>query len=808
MPPASPSSCPPPPPIADYELLRLIGRGSYGDVWLARGVTGVFRAVKIVWRDRFPDVRPYEREFEGITRFAAISLREPSQLALLHAGRQDAAGFFYYVMELADDTTLGREIDPDHYTPRTLKDFAAHHGHRLEVAEVVALGTALARALASLHAAGLVHRDIKPSNVILVGGVPKLADVGLVAQASAQLTFVGTEGFVPPEGPGAPGADVYSLGKLLYELATGLDRHDWPRLPPDLATRPDQRALLELNEILVRACEPDARQRFTDAAALLDELLLLQAGKSVRRLRRAERRTARALRFAAVLAVIACLAGAGAWIERKRAEEETQLRRAAEAERDALARQTIYAGQLAQAQLALDQNDYGRARRILPEAAKTLGGPAAVGVEWHMLSRMAHGDPSEVMRVGGEPIDRLVLSPDRALLAVHDESKVVTLYDTTSRKPVRNINGVQRLAGFSADGRWIMGSRTNPTTGLQRWHVRDGEPEKNFLPGGPFRPLGCERNNRIVAFEDSQAGGSRLGRTNGPSLIVWDFPEQREICRISLADADPSIAWDFFLGISNPDGTQALIVCVASMGSKSQFRMTHADLGPEPRAEHRFVGDFLPSAAGHQGGESGGHWWVAEKGSNRQLIFDPASRNWSFAQMSFPPETILRLALPGADPIAVIAFQATLALSRSDGSSPHLRRFVGHSAGVTTVAGDAATGVFSADSSGELRWWDLHAPAGGVVTRQCWDPKSAASRVIFSEDGNRLYVPSEETTVAILDAKTLAILDAAPRLRRPISATPIGFWAVSEDALALSHWDTSTRAVTKSLARSSQPVHA
>ncbi len=304
LPPASPSA---PPPIADYELLRLIGRGSYGDVWLARGVTGVFRAVKIVWRDRFTDIRPYEREFEGITRFAAISLREPSQLALLHAGRQDAAGFFYYVMELADDVTGGREIDPATYVPCTLKDFSVQRGHRLDTAEVVALGTALARALASLHSAGLVHRDIKPSNVILVGGVPKLADVGLVALASAQLTFVGTEGFVPPEGPGAPSADVYSLGKLLYELATGLDRHDWPRLPPDLDTRPDQRHLLELNEVLVRACEPDASRRFADAGELLEDLLLLQAGKSVRN-RTRWRRTRRQFAFVAAVTTLGAVA--------------------------------------------------------------------------------------------------------------------------------------------------------------------------------------------------------------------------------------------------------------------------------------------------------------------------------------------------------------------------------------------------------------------------------------------------------------------------------------------------------------------
>src|SRR5690606_22995663 len=144
---------------------KRIGRGSYGDVWLARGVTGVFRAVKIVWRDRFPDARPYAREFEGVTRFASISLREPSQLALLHTGRSDDAGFFYYVMELADDAEHGRTIDPSTYVPLTLKELRARRG-KLPPSEVVELGVALARALATLHAADLVHRDIKPSNIV------------------------------------------------------------------------------------------------------------------------------------------------------------------------------------------------------------------------------------------------------------------------------------------------------------------------------------------------------------------------------------------------------------------------------------------------------------------------------------------------------------------------------------------------------------------------------------------------------------------------------------------------------------------
>ncbi len=284
---SSKQAAPQAPQIPDYELLRLIGRGSYGDVWLARGVTGVWRAIKIVWRDRFPDAGPFEREFKGLKEFTAISLGQSVQMALLHVGRNDQAGYFYYVMELADDVKSGQTIDPPNYIPLTLAELR-QRGTRTSAAECIRLGIELARALSGLHGRGLVHRDIKPSNIILVGGVAKLADIGLVAPTTDARTFVGTDGYVPPEGPGSPAADIYALGKVLFELSTGFDRQEFPQMPPGMHRLPDRRSLLELNEVILRSCDALPENRYRDGTALLADLEALARGHSLRgrRLRR------------------------------------------------------------------------------------------------------------------------------------------------------------------------------------------------------------------------------------------------------------------------------------------------------------------------------------------------------------------------------------------------------------------------------------------------------------------------------------------------------------------------------------------
>lgn len=268
-----------PPSVPDHTLVRCIGEGGYGQVWLARDVIGTYHAVKFVYRKTFDSAVPFDREFKGIQHFTPISRMHPGFVNILHVGRNERAAYFYYIMELADDDTTGQQVNPETYAAKTLSRWIRKHG-RLPAATCVRLGLELSSALEFLHQQRLIHRDIKPSNVLFVHGQAKFADVGLVTQIETRrsdATYIGTEGYISPEGPGTPGADVYSLGKVLYEAAMGLDRMRFPDLPTAVVEEADP-ALMRLNEIILKSCEFNPRDRFKSAQELHDALKPL-AGK-------------------------------------------------------------------------------------------------------------------------------------------------------------------------------------------------------------------------------------------------------------------------------------------------------------------------------------------------------------------------------------------------------------------------------------------------------------------------------------------------------------------------------------------------
>ena len=273
-------------------------------MWLARNALGSYRAVKIVQAQKFKHQRPFEQEFKGILKFEPVSRLHDGLVDVLQVGRNEAAGYFYCVMELADDVVTGSNILPATYSPRTLEQDKQRLG-RLPVAECVRLGAAIASALGFLHRHGLFHRDIKPSNIIVISGIPKLADIGLVTDVSEGRSFVGTEGFRAPEGSGTVRADIYALGKVLYEISTGKDRTEYPALPEMPGSHAETRDLILLNKIILKACRAKAWQRYQTAEEMMLALLAFQFDKA------ALRRKENTEMLTKVFAIIGALAALG-----------------------------------------------------------------------------------------------------------------------------------------------------------------------------------------------------------------------------------------------------------------------------------------------------------------------------------------------------------------------------------------------------------------------------------------------------------------------------------------------------------------
>src|SRR6185295_15510903 len=108
-------------------------------------------------------------------------------------------------------------------------------------------------------------------------------DIGLVTDIRTpgkDVSCLGTEGYVPPEGPGTPSADVYALGKVLYEASMGRDRRLFPEVPTAVLEQSADALLRQINDVLGKACQTNVLERYQSAQEVYAALLKLQ--KSLR----------------------------------------------------------------------------------------------------------------------------------------------------------------------------------------------------------------------------------------------------------------------------------------------------------------------------------------------------------------------------------------------------------------------------------------------------------------------------------------------------------------------------------------------
>ena len=206
--------------LGHYRLDSQLGQGGMGEVFLAFD-TRLNRQVAI------KVMRAREGHLANADRFlrearAVSSLNHPN-IVIIHDFGQTPDGDHFIVQEFIDGETLRKFL----VTPMALD-------------KIVAMGMQIARALAAAHGAGIVHRDIKPDNIMVrADGYLKVLDFGLarVVETDVEVetthtnydtapgTLLGTMAYLSPEQasgrPAGPAADIFAMGIVLYEMATG-----------------------------------------------------------------------------------------------------------------------------------------------------------------------------------------------------------------------------------------------------------------------------------------------------------------------------------------------------------------------------------------------------------------------------------------------------------------------------------------------------------------------------------------------------------------------------------------------------------
>ena len=98
------------PKIPDYDLIKLIGEGGFGQIWMGKDALGLYRAIKIIRYDDSKSLESYQAEHNGIRHYAPYSRKYDGLIDIHHVGIREEEGFYYYVMDLADDLYLDDHV--------------------------------------------------------------------------------------------------------------------------------------------------------------------------------------------------------------------------------------------------------------------------------------------------------------------------------------------------------------------------------------------------------------------------------------------------------------------------------------------------------------------------------------------------------------------------------------------------------------------------------------------------------------------------------------------------------------------------